>query len=66
MARPDWSQSSQKWSIPAIVMLLMFFPAWWAFPHGLGVWRGWAILSGWLRTGLLLASLLLMVREPRL
>jgi hypothetical protein len=47
-------------------MLLMFFPAWWAFPHGLGVWRGWAILSGWLGTGLLLASLLLMVREPRL
>lgn len=66
MARPDWSQASQKWSIPAIVMLLMFFPAWWAFPHGLGFWRGWAILSGWLGAGLLLASLLLMVREPRL
>lgn len=59
-------QSMQRWSIPALTALFGLLPAWWAFPQGVGFWRSWAILSGWLASGLLLASLLLMIREPRL
>ena len=39
---------------------------WWAFPEALPWWRSVAIVSGWAGTGLLLASLVLMVREPRI
>lgn len=56
----------RAWSIPALTALLTLLPAWWAFPDGLGFWRTWAVLSGWLACGLLLSSLLLMIREPRL
>lgn len=38
----------------------------WAWPQGLTPWRSAAIVSAWVGTGLLVASLLLMVREPRL
>ena len=38
----------------------------WAFPDGLPSWRTAAIVSGWAGTGLLVSSLLLMVREPHL
>lgn len=38
----------------------------WAFPDGLTPWRSVGIVSGWAASGLLLASLLLMVREARL
>lgn len=38
----------------------------WAWPQGLTPWRSAAIVSAWVGTGLLVASLLLMLREPRL
>lgn len=38
----------------------------WAFPQDLSSWRSLAIVTGWIGCGLLLASLLLMIREPRL
>lgn len=37
---------------------------WWAFPHDLSSWRSASIVTGWIGCGLLLSSLLLMVREP--
>ena len=36
----------------------------WAFPEELTSWRSVAIVTGWIGCGLLLTSLLLMVREP--
>lgn len=36
----------------------------WAFPQDLSFWRSMAIVTGWIGSGLLLASLLLMIREP--
>lgn len=38
----------------------------WASPMGLSPWRAAGILTGWAGSGLLLVSLLLMVREPAL
>ncbi|WP_291850988.1 ferric reductase-like transmembrane domain-containing protein [Accumulibacter sp.] len=39
---------------------------WWAWPQQLPAWRSAAIISGWTASGLLVTSLLLMVREPHL
>lgn len=47
-----------------LTTLLVGVPVYWAFPEGLGIWRGVAIVSGWLGCGLLLANLLCMIREP--
>lgn len=38
----------------------------WAYPDGLTAWRSAAIVSGWAGTGLLVSSLLLMIREAHL
>ena len=51
-------------SIPLITALLVGAPVFWAFPDELSGWRSFAIVAGWIGCGLLLASLLLMVREP--
>lgn len=66
MSESTRQRGLRAWFIPALATTLMLFPAWWAFPRGLGLLRSWSILSGWLACGLLLASLLLMIREPRL
>lgn len=47
-----------------LTTLLVGVPVYWAFPEGLGIWRSAAIVSGWLGSGLLLANLLCMIREP--
>lgn len=53
-----------RWlSIPLITILLVLAPVFWAFPEGLPAWRSAAIVSGWVGWGLLLAGLLLMIRE---
>jgi predicted ferric reductase len=52
--------------LPVIVALLVGLPVGWAFPEGVRLWRASAIVFGWAGSGLLLASLLLMVREVRL
>lgn len=54
---------SRRLSIPLITLVLVLAPAWWAWPEGLPPWRSAAIVSGWIAWGLLLASLLLMIRE---
>lgn len=56
--------SLRRLSIPLIAALLAGMPVFWAFPDTLPGWRSFAIVSGWCGSGLLLASLLLMIREP--
>ncbi len=53
-------------AIPVIATFLVATPIAWAFPDGLPVWRSIGIVLGWAAMGCLVASLLLMVREPRL
>ncbi len=51
---------------PAGALTLAIAGVGWAFPQGLPLWRSVAIISAWAGSGMLVASLLLMVREPRL
>ncbi len=59
-------EARRRLRLPALTALLVGLPTFWAFSEQLGFWRGVAIVSGWLGCGLLLASLLLMIREARL
>jgi predicted ferric reductase len=52
--------------LPLIALLLVGALVTWAYPNDLTLWRQVAILTGWIGAGLMLASLLFMVREPRL
>ena len=60
------AEATRRLRLPAIAALLVGLPTFWAFPGELSFWRGVAIVSGWLGCGLLLTSLLLMIREARL
>lgn len=51
---------------PAVALALSASGVWWAYPHGLPLWRNVAIVTAWAGTGLLVASLVMMVRAPRL
>ncbi|MDD3353572.1 ferric reductase-like transmembrane domain-containing protein [Zoogloea sp.] len=51
---------------PLLCLILPASAVLWAWPEGLPPWRGLAIITAWTGTGLLLASLLLMLRQPRL
>lgn len=53
-------------SIPLLILAATAGPVFWALPEGLGLARSLGIVVGWAGCGLLLASLLLMLREPRL
>jgi len=53
-------------AIPLIVALCVGGPVCWAWPEELSPWRSAGIVLGWCGCGLLLASLLLMLREARL
>lgn len=53
-------------SMPLATTVLVAAPVFWAFPVELAFWRSIAIVSGWAGCGLLLASLLFMLREARL
>jgi predicted ferric reductase len=53
-------------SIPSLLLFATVAPVFWALPDGLGLARSIGIVLGWAGCGLLLASLLLMLREPRL
>ena len=53
-------------SIPLLVGLSVGLPVCWAYPEDLSSWRAAGIVLGWAGGGLLLASLLLMLREVRL
>ncbi|MFT4279249.1 MAG: ferric reductase-like transmembrane domain-containing protein [Rhodopseudomonas sp.] len=52
--------------IPLLTVAVPIGFAAWAFPHDLAPVRAAGIVTGWLGCGLLLVSLLLMLREPRL
>ena len=47
-----------------ITVLLVGALVWWADPLGLPPWRAAGIVAGWIGSGLLLVSLMLMIREP--
>ena len=53
-------------SIPLLVVAATAGPVYWALPEGLPLARSLGIVVGWAGCGLLLASLLLMLRESRL
>lgn len=53
-------------SIPLLVLVATAGPVYWALPESLGTARTLGIMTGWAGCGLLLSSLLLMLREPRL
>lgn len=53
-------------SLPLLILAATAGPVFWALPEGLGLARSLGIVVGWAGCGLLLASLLLMLREPRL
>lgn len=50
---------------PALLIAAIAAPVVWAWPHGVGGWRAAGIASAWVGSGALVASLALMVREPR-
>lgn len=56
----------QRLSMPLISGLLVALPVYWAFPENLPIGRQVAIVSGWIGAGLILASLLTMIRAARL
>lgn len=53
-------------SIPLLIAACTAGPVYWAFPEELSLARTWGIVLGWAGCGLLLASLLLMLRETQL
>ncbi|WP_300456363.1 ferric reductase-like transmembrane domain-containing protein [Accumulibacter sp.] len=53
----------RRLAIPLLVLVACTTPVYWAFPEDLSVARGLGIVLGWAGCGLLLASLLLMLRE---
>ncbi len=55
----------RPWSVPLIVFVLTAGPLIWFFPAGFPSWRASAVLAGWAGYGLLLASLVLMLRDVR-
>lgn len=57
---------AQRLSIPALVGGSVAIPLYWAFPEALAGWRFAGIVVGWIGSGLLLACLMLMLREPLL
>lgn len=56
----------RRLSLPLLLLAATAGPVVWALPVGLSPARSLGIVLGWAGCGLLLASLLLMLREPRL
>ena len=57
------AQPSPLW-IPLMAVVVVGALVFWAYPQDLPGWRSAGIATGWVGCGLLLVSLLLMVREP--
>lgn len=66
MTPPPSARGPRTLGPPLLALLLATALVAWARPVDLPGWRAAAIVSAWAGTGLLVASLLLMVREPRL
>src|SRR5574337_694060 len=56
----------RRLAAPAIGFALPLAGVAWAWPADLPFWRSFAIITAWAGSGMLLASLVLMVRAPRL
>lgn len=56
----------RRLAIPVLTLALTAGLVFWAFPDGLSPARTLGVVLGWAGCGLMLASLLLMLREPRL
>ena len=54
----------RRLSAPLLVLALVLPLAYWTFPENQTLWRSITILTAWSGSGLLVASLLLMIREP--
>jgi len=50
---------------PLLALTVATIPAWWAFPDGPVGWHSLSVATAWAGVGLVVASLILMVREPR-
>ena len=64
-AAPD-AASARRFVAPMLALSIALASVCWAFPEGLSFWRSTGIAAGWAGTGLLVASLVLMIRETRL
>lgn len=60
------STQPRLWRAPVVVLGLAVGAACWGYPHEASALRGVAVTTAWAGAGLLVASLLLMLREPRL
>ncbi len=58
------SPSVRRFGAPLVVIAPTLAVVWWAFPDGLTIWRTVAIATAWAGCGLLVANLVLVVREP--
>jgi predicted ferric reductase len=59
------AQGLRRALAPALLLAATVLPVAWAWPHGVAPWRATGIVSAWVGCGALVASLVLMVREPR-
>lgn len=66
MSFPSSGAAPRSLVAPLIALVITLASVSWAFPDDLTPWRTAAIVSGWAGTGLLVASLLLMIREAHL
>ncbi|MDP2827609.1 MAG: ferric reductase-like transmembrane domain-containing protein [Sulfuricellaceae bacterium] len=58
------SPSLRRFGAPLVVIAPTLAVVWWAFPGELTIWRTTAIVMAWAGCGLLVANLVLVIREP--
>ena len=58
---PAWAR---RFAAPFVALVSCVAVVWWAFPENLPLWRSVAIVAAWAGSGLLVANIMLMVREP--
>lgn len=56
----------RRFVAPFAALMPAFAVVWWAFPEEMPFWRSLAIITAWCGSGLLVANLVLMVREPHI
>lgn len=64
-SRPHLARAS-RFAAPFAALAPALAVTWWAFPEDLPFWRSFAIAAAWGGSGLLVANLVLMVREPHI
>lgn len=58
------SALERRFAAPFAALAPSVAVVWWSFPENLPLWRSIAIISAWAGSGLLVTSIVLMVREP--